>query len=474
VAELVKVKKSVERDFASAVEQWRPASAGDGFQMGDGLKTGPGAMATLKLFPEGRLLVQSDTVLRFQTSPPGEKARHLEVTAGSVEIESARADLRLHTGVGTARIQRGSRVRLRSERGSSEIEVLVGGAQVERGGEVVGVAAGQSLELEIGGVLVERGQEPGPEPAEPGQPDAAMAEEGAEGEGEQPKPGSPYAGPETADLGIFAGESVTLHDPSPPTDVRVVLQKCEHGGAVEIKRRGGAGKYSKVPGDKSAVLRLPAGAYLYRIRCSKPTGVLGGRVVARGRVSVRRDAGLKQLPRRPPSVTVDADGRSYTVRYQNRLPRINIRWPDAPAGGKYQLHLALQGRRAETRGFAKPQVVFESGELAEGSHRFSFSASDGRKSPETRLKIAFDNMARTASVSEPAEGQAAAGQKVTVAGEALSRSRVSVDGRALKTDSQGRFRAEIRAPADRTAIAIRVQHRSRDVHYYLRNLAAKP
>jgi hypothetical protein len=474
VAELIKVSKSVERDFASSVEKWRPASAGDDFRLGDGLRTGPGALARLRLFPDGRLLVQGDTVLRFQSTPPGEKARHLEVTAGSVEIESANTDLRLHTVVGVALIESGSRVRLRSGGASPELEVLVGSAQVERGGELVGVAEGERLQLEIGGVVLDGEQGSEQEPAGPGQQpvDAAVGAEGEQpAEEAEAETGSPYAGPATADLDIVAGESAILHDPSPPTDVRISLQLCPYGGAVEVRRASGAGKYSAVRGEKSAVLRLLAGAYQYRVRCSQSAKTPGGRVTARGRLSVLRDAGLKQLPKRPPSVTVDADGRSYTVRYQNRLPRITIGWPDAPAAAKYKLNLASPGGKPETRGFPEPRVVFESGELGEGAHRFSFSAPDGRKSPETGLKIAFDNMARTASVSEPAEGKAVAGQKVVVAGEALARSKVSVGAQPLKTDSQGRFRSEIEAPAEQTAIAVRVQHRAREVHYYLRNLA---
>ena len=477
VAELVELQKRVERDFAASVEKWQRASAGDGFRIGDGLKTGPEAQATLRLFPEGRLLVQSDTVLRFQATPPGEQERRLQVTTGTVEIESAGADLRLYTEVGVARIERNSRVRLRSSGDSPGLEVLVGGARIERGGETVGVAAGETLELEIGGVSVERQPaEPEPGPVDAGQPavDAAATAEGDQPEDKaETAPKSPYAGPETADLSVKGGESATLHDPSPPTDVRVPLDKCEHGGAVEIKRRGARGKYFRVGGDKSAVLRLPAGSYLYRVRCASRPGSSHGRVAARGRLSVRRDAGLKKLPQRPPSVTVDADGRTYTVRYQNRLPRITVRWLDAPKASKYQLRLAPQGQGAETRTFSIPRVVFKSGELGEGSHRFSFGAAGGRKSPETRLKIAFDNMSRTASVSEPPEGKAVAGETIIVAGEALSRSRVSVLGRQVKTDGQGRFRSEVVVPADRTAIAVRVRQRSGQVHYFLRNLASR-
>mgnify|MGYP003565459850 CR=1 FL=1 len=146
----------------------------------------------------------------------------------------------------------------------------------------------------MGGVSVERQPaEPEPGPVDAGQPavDAAATAEGDQPEDKaETAPKSPYAGPETADLSVKGGESATLHDPSPPTDVRVPLDKCEHGGAVEIKRRGARGKYFRVGGDKSAVLRLPAGSYLYRVRCASRPGASPGSRPRRSRPTTARSS----------------------------------------------------------------------------------------------------------------------------------------------------------------------------------------
>ena len=87
LAELAAMTKTVHRDFARSREQWQAASRGDRFAVGDGLRTGSGATARLRLVPEGEMLVESNTVVRFQDAPPGEQARHMEVETGSVEIE---------------------------------------------------------------------------------------------------------------------------------------------------------------------------------------------------------------------------------------------------------------------------------------------------------------------------------------------------------------------------------------------------
>ena len=67
-------------------------------------------------------------------------------------------------------------------------------------------------------------------------------------------------------------------------------------------------------------------------RSSATTSAAGrpSKVVARGTVRVERDAGTSQLPARAPTSLVDADGRGYTVYYQNQLPEVRVRWPNAP------------------------------------------------------------------------------------------------------------------------------------------------
>ena len=181
-----------------------------------------------------------------------------------------------------------------------------------------------------------------------------------------------------------------------------------------------------------------------------------------------KDAGPRKLPRTPPAVTVDADGRRYTVRYHNRLPKLVLRWPAAPAASSYTVQWTREGGATRTRTSTTPSIALRSGELPEGAHRFRFSAG-GRSSKQGLVRIAFDNTARTAYLSEPRDGAVPTGGTVRVAGAALQRSRVRVGDARLSLRDQGRFGAEVSVPADQDAISVRVQHRSTGIHYYVRH-----
>ena len=92
---------------------------------------------------------------------------------------------------------------------------------------------------------------------------------------------------------------------------------------------------------------------------------------------------------------------------------------------------------------------------------------DRIRSPKTTLVIDFDNAAATASVREPSPtGFKAVPAKVS--GVVLSGWSVSVGGTPLPTDAQLRFNGDASPTGDERGIAIRFQHPSRGVHYYLR------
>src|SRR5581483_1077060 len=222
-------------------------------------------------------------------------------------------------------------------------------------------------------------------------------------------------------------------------------------------------------GPAAAVVALAAGTYAGRVRCvdaqgrpgdPKPTGTL--RVV--------RDSGAQTVPRTAPHDFVDADGRHYSVLYQNLLPQITMRWPRAPAGVKASVH--VEGSSGSPQVFPAPDGTSASaGALAEGSYKFWFQA-DGdpsTRSPETTLKVAFDNAAPAAELQLPVEGKAAAGS-VTVAGVAIEGASISVDGAPLPLDSAFRFRGDVTAgsgdPPNRS-LAVRISHPSHGVNYYL-------
>jgi len=172
-----------------------------------------------------------------------------------------------------------------------------------------------------------------------------------------------------------------------------------------------------------------------------------------------------------PRNVVDADGRTYDVLYQNTLPILTVRWREAGQGA-HQLHVVSGGR---DRSFPAPggRVELGSGELGEGTHRVSFVAPGAgvRRSPETTVRIRFDNAAPAASLREPAPSAPLSGASVRVSGSVLPGFSVRAHGVELPIDAQQRFEGDVPLPADVDALAVRLSHPRHGVHYYLRRLA---
>lgn len=476
VAELVAIESSVDRDFARSVKQWQAAAKGDVFNVGDGLRTGDGASAELRLFPDGRMLVQQNAVIRFVDTPPGDKAQRLSIEGGEVEIESGGIELAIDTAFGLTRLKRGSRLRVRGRGDNQSLRLSVGAADIiSSDGETRSISAGQGLRLEGGLAVIEIEQpaaepepEPEPEPVDAGIPEAEIEQAAAEAAAADVKAFGRFDEPAgTPMLHLVAGESVTIHDPRTPTDVRISLEVCPGGGVVELSRNRGRYKYYRARGEGSAVIRAQAGRYRYRVRCIED-GKLKRRAAKQGRLRIVRDGARRKLPRKPPSVTIDADGRRYSVRYSNMLPVLTFRWRRPPKGSQ-TLTLKIKGQGTQRIAATSAGVKFKSGQVPEGTHTFFFEAG-GTRSKTGTLDVIFDSTARTAYVSAPLDGEAVPGQKVRITGGVLPRSKVSLDGVAVPVTSQGRFAVDVVAPTDRAAIAIRVQHRSAGIHYYLRHL----
>jgi hypothetical protein len=273
-------------------------------------------------------------------------------------------------------------------------------------------------------------------------------------------------GPAYAELTITAGEALTVHDPRPPTAVGVRFgDKCPRGAIVELLR-GGA-KIASSSGQDSANLAVPAGSHPYRVRCLGDSGV-GTAVAAKGAISIRRDSGTAPLPKSAPLSLVDADGRTYTVLYQNQLPSISIRWRDAPSAGTFTLEVSGATRKLVSP--AQASYTFKSGELAEGTHQLVF-AGGGKRSRSTTLVIRFDNATPAAHITSPVDQGFSAGASVTVAGVALPGWTVSVQGQTLEMDAQARFSGQVVAPPH--ALVIRFAYPGRGVRYYLRRAAGQ-
>lgn len=472
VAEVEVLVERVERDHERAVGAWEAAPVGARLRMGDGLRTGMKARAELSLQPEGHLLVQAGTMLRFERKAPGQ-ARAIELQTGAVEIETMSAPVVLTTEGGVVRVARGARVRARREGAGTRLDVAVGTVRLERDGESRELAAGEQFELIVGRPLVEP-----PEPAAAhasGSGGAAGAQDAgaaaAEGTSVATGPLRFEAGPSFVELTLAAGESATVHDPSPPTRLALTTAVCGGDSALETSHDGFVSVDHRVRGRGRAALELGTGRHRYRVRCFDAAGGLAERVMAMGQVIVVRDPGERRLPERAPAATVDADGRRYTVRYQNLLPLLTLRWPAAPPALRYALELQPERGVASARMLTASSVTLPSGELGEGTHRFRFSAG-AAKSPEGALRIEFDNAARIAYLSEPRDKSFVPGATIRLRGAALAQAIVELDGTLVPTDAHGRFDARVPVAAQAYALALRVRYPGVGVHYFMRRVAS--
>jgi len=280
--------------------------------------------------------------------------------------------------------------------------------------------------------------------------------------------------PSAADFTIPAGESPVVHSPRGAVAVRIRFEGACGGDAIV---ESGAGKATRTlfvhgEGVSAAVLPLGTGSHAYVVRCVGADGMRGA-PQGSGTVQVVHDTGAAPLPRTPPVDFIDADGRRYSVLYQNLLPQITFRWPHAPADRKGLLNIERAKGHIESLNAASGTISLPAGTLPEGSYRFWFEADGDAsiRSFDTTLRIAFDNAAPAAEIQLPLDGQPS-GDTVHVAGVAAEGSSVSVGGVAIPLEPDLRFRGDVPAPAGDRSLAIRISHPSRGVHYYLRMIGS--
>jgi hypothetical protein len=282
------------------------------------------------------------------------------------------------------------------------------------------------------------------------------------------------SGPTVADLSIPAGESCVIHSPRGVAAVRIRVDGvCSGDALVEVASgRGKRSVYVRADGP-APVVAMAAGSHTDRVRCLDADGRPGEARQA-GTVQVLRDSGAVPVPRTAPHNFVDADGRHYSLLYQNILPQITARWPRAPAERLVVLHLVPSKGAAQTFPARGSTASLPAGAIAEGEYKFWFEV-DGdppTRSPDTTLRVAFDNAAPAAEVQLPVEGQAA-GDVVHVAGNAVEGATVSVEGVPIALDPAFRFKGDVPTPTgDRRdrSIAVRIVHPTHGIHYYLRTL----
>jgi hypothetical protein len=263
-----------------------------------------------------------------------------------------------------------------------------------------------------------------------------------------------------ADLVLASGTSAIVHDPKPPTAVRFEFgDACAGSGSVQLLSAGRRIRRGSAQG--GVALSVPKGTYRYELRCGADRKRALG-----GSITVLSDAATRSIASKPPRTALVADGRKYTVLYQNRLPAIELSWPNPPAAGELRLVHGLAGASNRVA-LTAPRHQFESGELAEGTHTFYFEGG-GSVSRQTSVEIVFDNAAPRASLLLPPVLEQKPGEPVPVAGTALPGSEVWVEGERVPLDSRGRFASSTVFPLERQALVIRLMQPGRGTHYYLR------
>jgi hypothetical protein len=268
--------------------------------------------------------------------------------------------------------------------------------------------------------------------------------------------------PARAHVALAAGSSGTIHDVGGAVAVQIRFgEQCPGEGVVELAR----GRSFRTPAMRSfgtghANILVPPGGHRYRVRCSSE-GTPGSAVAAEGSLSVRRDSGRQPLPRRPSRNFIDTDGRRYTILYQNVLPIVTFRWPNAPEAGSYTLRLGDQSYATSSASH-----TLDSGDVPEGTHRVSFEAG-GQRSQVTTLRVGYDNATTAAFIREPEPGAALSGT-ARVSGTCIDGCSVAAGGVDLPLDRGNRFSGDVPVPTDVDALAIRITHPRTGVHYYLR------
>lgn len=448
----------VERDEATQQGAWHEALLGTQFRVGDGLRTGAASSAELALVPSGSAHVSPHSIVRFMATPPSDPNRHVALEVGELEVSAGQIDLEIHTPRALAQVSRGSKIKLSMRDGRAVFDLTVGRVVLAHDG------VKRVLEPDKPVALTEHAELAADAPHDAGaelESDAGLLLGDAAAETETAiaptDAGKPAAATEVSALALRmqALESATLHVSSAPVDVFVPAGACTHSAELRVD-----GTVFSLSG-AGANLELPLGAHVVRIACAESK--------REARLLVKRDPARLELPRRAQSVRVEADGRRYTVRYQNLLPDLTMAWPGETERGAFTL-VVRSGERELTRELDRPEHELSGDAIGEGEHRFWFHDAAGRSSKPTTLRLAFDNTARSAYLSSPLEGAQAPDGALAVEGAALVGSAVSVEGGTTKLDEQGRFHAHPLLAPGQKAVSVRVEHPGSGVHYYLRRL----
>jgi hypothetical protein len=271
--------------------------------------------------------------------------------------------------------------------------------------------------------------------------------------------------PSSYDFAVAVGDtpSFTIHDPRGATALRFEFAgKCRGGGVIELDRDPRF-RTAKVSGGKDAAnMMVTRGTWHYRLRCT----VAGaeGAAVASGRLVLLRDSGRRRLTPKPAKNVIDADGRSYTISYQSLIPNLEVHYRGT--GARFLLHLATGGAE-QTFSSRKPVIEIPGRKLREAKYTFWFDHDGVKQTKVTTLEINFDQTAPQVYIESPAPGRPF-GSDIEVRGAVLPGWTAKVEGVEIPVDPRTRRFAAKVPPPPGNALAIRLSHAQRGVHYYLR------
>lgn len=166
VAELVEGDGKITRDFSEKKNQWSQAEVGATFAYGDALKTGPSSRASAAMASGGGVRLAENTVVRFLPRLGSDKSR-VGIELGEADVTTGSGEMVLVGAFGAAVIDAGSRLRVNASDGEVTLELLVGGARIEREGvEALDLVIGEEwvYDVELGAAVVEEPVEEDREP----------------------------------------------------------------------------------------------------------------------------------------------------------------------------------------------------------------------------------------------------------------------------------------------------------------------
>jgi hypothetical protein len=490
LAELSQARGAVSRDFRGRETQWLAAQVGARFSWGDGLHTANGASAQLRVGETGRVMVESDTIIRFLAKPAASEAAPagLQIAQGSAIIEASDSDLSIQTRNGTALLKPGTRIELRPTPQGDSYRVMMGSAEFSQSdGPSQNVRAGQSIAIGIGlavfddalahpndvGPVAPTSQasaQPSVVDAGPSAPDAASDTSAAQAnlkpaarlQAEAVEPGVQRA----PDLVVPLGESFQLYDPRPPTRIGFeVAARCAGDAELVVDHA------AAVRGSGELAADVATGSHKYSVRCLQgdaPRGLL------RGSFRVLRGDGARPLPKTAPRDAIDLDGHKYRLMYQNLRPALYVTWPQPPKATAYVLTVESPTGKPRTFQTPTPSYTIESSAMTDGKHVLLMAAADNAQlhSKATAVEIEFDDAAPTASIELPPAAGFNPDEPIAIRGSAIEDSRVSAEGEAVSVDRKHWFSHTLTLPPGKPALAIRIQHPAHGVRYYLRRPVA--